>query len=179
MLIMAAISIFLLKRADRTDIHRRNSLYREILRKANLVDLTYLEPFCNGQDVNKSNHADCRQKWITLYMPKKVNQLKKKVPLNVNLCLRLPRKWVGICVTLQNGSIVLLGATLKPLCWSRWLGTNSPGLCKSRWHWILSWECRALYHKETPCPRRNTHTHTGTHTHSLSPREVSHTQFVW
>lgn len=105
--------------------------------------------------LHKSNNADCSQ-----YRNKTICKSTEKSPLTVNLCLALQRKWEGIYVTLENGGIVLLGATLEPLCWSRWLGTNSPGLCKSRWHWILSWESRALYHKETPCARGNTHTHT-------------------
>lgn len=60
---------------------------------------------------------------------------------------------------LKNGSIVLFGATLESLCWSRWLGMKSPVFCKSRWHWILSWESWALCHKRHSV-QEGTHTNT-------------------
>lgn len=74
---------------------------------------------------------------------------------------------MGIYVTPKNGSIILLGATLEPLCWSRWLGRNSPGFCKSRWHWILSWESWALCYKRHSV-QEGTHTHSPILTKSLA-----------
>lgn len=124
---------------------------------------------------NQSGHWVFSHNWTSCRNKNWRRNRSKKACLNENQCPRI-RKWVGIYETLKNGSIVLLGATLEPLCWSRWLGTNSPVFCKSGWHWILSWESWALCHKRHSVQGGNTHTHTQ-HI-PFSPQEVSHAEFV-